>query len=284
MASEFPITDVITVNITRETLFPSRAGFGTLLIAGTTDVIDHGERVRFYTTPAAVASDFDSDHEELIAANVAFAQNPRSTLLAIGRVLTADAPGYIKGGAVGTLSAFQAISDGEFEITIDGTTNDISALNFSGNASLDEVAATIQTAIQAIATGGFTLATCVNEDGRFKITSGTITDVLPLTVVDPVVGTDVSGTLYINAQLDVATVIPAHTFVDFTGELDAIQARNDDWYGLALTRDLQLNANYTAGSVWCEARTKLFAAFDNSLIAKDPLSVLDLPFLNKTAA
>lgn len=281
--SEFPISDVVTVNITRETLFPSREGFGVLLIAGTTDVIDQGERVRFYSSPEAVAADFSSIDEEQIAATAAFSQNPRPTLIAIGRVLTADAPGYIKGSGVGTLSAFQAVTDGEFEITIDGVANDISAIDFSSDTSLDQVAATIQAAIRAIATGGYTLATCVNEDGRFKITSGTITDVLPLTIVDPAVGTDISGSVYVNARMDVAVVIEAHTFVDFTGELDAIEERNDDWYGLALTRDLQTNDNYDDASVWAEARLKLLAAFDDSLIAKDSLSVLDLPFLNKAA-
>lgn len=276
--AEFPVSDIITVNITRETLFPSREGFGTQLIAGTTDVIDHGERVRFYTTPEAVAGDFASTDQEQLAANAAFAQDPRPTILAIGRVLSADAPGFIKGGAVGTLAAFQAISDGEFEISIDGDTQDISAIDFTSDSSLDDVAATIQTALRAIATGGYTLATCVNEDGRFKITSGTITDVIPLTIVDPAVGTDVSGATYINARSDVATVIEAHTFTDLAGELDAIRARNDDWYGLTFTRDLDTDANYLAGAAWVETNKKLFGAFDDSLIAKDSTSILDLLF------
>ena len=141
--SEFPLSDVITVNITRETLFPSREGFGTQMIAGTTDVIDHGERVRFYTTPEGVAADFASTDEERIAADTAFAQNPRPTLVAIGRILTADAAGYIKGSGVGTLSAFQAVTDGEFELTIDAVTNDISSMDFSSDLTLDDVAATI---------------------------------------------------------------------------------------------------------------------------------------------
>ncbi|MEE9382846.1 MAG: DUF3383 family protein [Nannocystaceae bacterium] len=281
--SEFPISDVVTVNITRETLFPTREGFGVLLIAGTTDVIDQGERVRFYSSPEAVAADFSSTDEEQVAALAAFSQNPRPTLIAIGRVLTADAPGYVKGGAVGTLSAFQAVTDGEFEISIDAVANDITGVDFSSDNSIDEVAATIQAAIRAIATGGYTLATCVNEDGRFKISSGTITNVLPLTPIAVPTGTDISGTTYLNLQSNVSVVIEAHIFTDFTGELDAIEERNDDWYGLALTRDLQSNANYDAASIWAEARLKLLAAFDDSLIAKDSLSVLDLPFLNKAS-
>ncbi len=286
MASEFPISDVVTVAITRETLFPTQEGFSVALLVGDTDVIDHGERVRFYTSPAAVAGDFASTDEESIAAGVAFSQNPRPAQIGIGRVVAADQAGYIRGGTPGTLAAFIAVTDGTFTIDIDGVEEDITGLNFSGDTTYANFAATLQTKIRAIASGGYTLATVeVTSSGAFKITSGTIgasSIVLPLTTEGT--GTDISGTLFINARLDVAVVIEGHAFTDFTGELNAIEARNDDWYGLALTRDLQSNANYIAASVWCEARTKLLAAFDNSLGGKDSLSSSDLAALNATAA
>lgn len=286
MASEFPISDIATVAITRETLFPSQAGFGTALIAGNTDVIDHGERVRFYTTPEAVAVDFASIDEESIDAAAAFAQNPRPSQIAIGRVVAADQAGYIRGGAPGTLAAFIAVTDGTFTISIDGVEEDITAVDFSSDTTYANFAATLQTDLRAVAAGGYTLALVeITSSGAFKITSGTTgatSIVAPLTTEGT--GTDISGTLFINARLDVATVIEGHAFTDFSGELSAIEARNDDWYGLALTRDLQTNANYIAASAWCEARTKLFAAFDDSLLAKDSTSTTDLPYLNEAAA
>ncbi len=288
MASEFPISDVVTVAITRETLFPTQEGFSVPLIAGNTDVIDHGERVRFYTSPAAVAGDFASTDEESIAAGVAFSQNPRPAQIGIGRVVAADQAGYIRGGAPGTVAAFVLITDGTFTISIDGVENDITGVDFSGDGSYTSIAATLQADIRAIAAGGFALATVEAVDpvvGPLKISSGTtgaLSSVSPLTTEGT--GTDISGAVYINARLDVAVVIEGHAFTDFAGELDAIEARNDDWYGLALTRDLQTNANYIAASVWCEARTKLLAAFDNSLGGKDSLSTSDLAALNATAA
>lgn len=56
----------------------------------------------------------------------------------------------------------------------------------------------------------------------------------------------------------------------FTAELDAIQAADDDWYGMILTADLRVSASAgTSASVaaWCEARTKLFLTASNEAAA-----------------
>lgn len=285
MASEFPISDVITVNITRETLFPSRAGFGTINIIGTANVIDHGERIRFYTAITGVADDFLTTDEEYIGASAAFAQSPKPTRVGIGRVLTADAAGFVKGGAAGALAAFIAVTDGTFTISIDGAEEDITAMDFSSDVTLDDFADTIQTALRVPATGGFTSALCVNEGGRLKITSGTTgatSTVSPLTVQGT--GTDISGDGFINALIAVATVVDGVTYVDLATELSSIETANDDWYGMALTRDLNTTANYLAAAAWAETRKHILGAFDDSLIALDPANSNDLASQLKTLA
>lgn len=92
-----PITNVINVSITRQTLFPQGPGFGTLLIVGpnATGVIPLAERIRTYSSLEGVAIDFGSSTEENKAATAYFSQNPRPTQVAIGVRDELLAPGNI---------------------------------------------------------------------------------------------------------------------------------------------------------------------------------------------
>jgi len=78
-----PISDIVNVQITRETQTVSQAGFGTLMILGTHKAFN--ERIKYYSSISEVAEDFDSNSLEYIAAQDTFAQSPRPTRLAIGR-------------------------------------------------------------------------------------------------------------------------------------------------------------------------------------------------------
>ncbi len=92
-----PLSNIVTVNISRETLFPQGPGFGTLLIVGpeATGVIPLAERIRFYTSIDGVLADFGSSTEEAKAATAYFSANPRPTRLAIGVRDATLAPGNI---------------------------------------------------------------------------------------------------------------------------------------------------------------------------------------------
>lgn len=57
------------------------------------------------------------------------------------------------GASFDTLAEIQAIEDGEFTISIDGTPQDVTGLDFSGDNDWDDVAATIQTGIRAASAG-----------------------------------------------------------------------------------------------------------------------------------
>lgn len=279
MPTEQPISDVVVVNITRDTLFTTGQGFSTQLIVGNTDLIDHGERARYYTSPEAVDDDFASTDEESIAAGIAFSQKPRPARIAIGRALDADAAGFIRGDQIGLLATWQAVSDGTFAVSIDGVAQDITGLDFSPDTSLDDVAATIQTALQLIGAGGFTAALCVLEGAQLKISSGTtgaLSSVEPLVPVDPAAGTDVSGATFANAGDGVATVVAGHAFTDMAGELSAIENVQDDWYGFTLTHDIRNQANIMSAAAWAQPRKKLFGTYTNQLIAFDPSSSLDI--------
>lgn len=107
--------------------------------------------------------------------------------------------GRVKGKTLQALAAWQAISDGSFEMTIDGVSADITALNFSGISATSEVAGIVQTGLRAIGTGGFTLATVTHngaDPGSIEVFSGTTgasSIILAATTVAPPTGTDIAG-------------------------------------------------------------------------------------------
>src|SRR5690606_36915471 len=135
--------------------------------------------------------------------------NPASTASTAGTLTTADATGVLP--TAGTLTTGEcgdvtAINDGEFAINIDAAgVENITRLNFTGASDLDDVAGIIQTALQAVGTGGFTAATCVAANGRLVVTSGTkgaLSAVSAMTAVGGS-GTGVSGTLEGLAEDDI---------------------------------------------------------------------------------
>lgn len=104
-------------------------------------------------------------------------------------------PAYLTGGtnAQGNYVLWTVVTDGSFRITIDGTAHNIDGITFVGNTSMDDVAATIQTAIRTT-TGGS--ETVVWSTDHFVITSGDATSSSAIAVLETstgTVGTDISG-------------------------------------------------------------------------------------------
>lgn len=99
---------------------------------------------------------------------------------------------YLTGGS-GAESAFAtwaAVTDGSFRVTIDGTGYNVDAINFTGDASMDDVAATIASALQT-ATGGTERVTWVTDHFLFRTDAGETITVLETST--GTVGTDISG-------------------------------------------------------------------------------------------
>lgn len=265
-----PIEFVVDVQVTRQDLALGISGFGILNIVGISTVISPQERIRFYTSIDGVVEDFGELSEESKAATVFFEQTPHAETLAISRRLLADTKGFaISNPVTAIVGDFIAVSDGSFEITIDGVPEDIIALDFSSDTTFDNVASTIESALNAIGAGGYSLAT-VDFNGvtkKFTITSGTtgaLSTVSLLTTVSPASGTDISDSLFMNMQTGV-TVDGADFSGSVTGELDAIQAANAGWYGLMFTKELRdIDATTIEIANWVEARIKLFVNVTNN--------------------
>jgi hypothetical protein len=178
-AAALDVSDIVSAVINIAPTAIPYSNFGTMLILGSSNVIDLNERVRQYANIIQVGNDFGNTSPEYYGALRYFSQTPQPNLLFIGR-WAQSATNAILHGAILTptqqlLANFTAINAGAFYIKIDGVPANITGLNFSGATTLPGVAAIIQTAIRAIGTGGYTNATVVWNSGnkRFDIISGT---------------------------------------------------------------------------------------------------------------
>jgi hypothetical protein len=229
------VARVVDVNVSFAPVAAPTLNFDTLLILGDSDVVDTGEVLREYNEISEVAADFLTTSPEYLAAVLFFSQSPKPSVLFIGRWARTATSGLIAGGLLsGTeqlMSAWTTITNGGFHVTIDGSASqNITGLNFAAQTNLNGVAAIIQTAVRAIGTGGFTLATVTWNGQQFKIksgTTGTSSTVSYLTA--PTAGTDISAQMKLTAALAQRTVtgIVAETPVAGVTRVDG-----RGWYGV----------------------------------------------------
>jgi len=223
------VNRLVRVSVNLSPLAAARRGFGTLLILGDSDVIDGGERIRFYSDLESVAGDFGLSAPEYDAASLYFGQTPRPDNLAIGRFINAATSAILKGGiltdAEQEITNWTAITAGSFKIDIDGVSKTVSGCDFSGVTNLNGVASIID---GKLATQG----TCEWTGSRFVIQSTTtgITSTLGWASAHTS-GTDISALL----KLTQATaLVPVDGFAVETAEEAAAELANKsaDWYGL----------------------------------------------------
>jgi len=117
-------------------------------------------------------------------------------------------PAYLTGGASAESNPaiWDSVTDGAFQITINGTARSITGLDFSSITDMDGVAAVIQAGIRAL-TGS--TETCVWSTDHFIITSADTTATSAMTVLTAgASGTDISGvgTVYMDSETGRGTV------------------------------------------------------------------------------
>lgn len=280
-----PVSSVVNVGITIGATFPARAGFGTLnLVTAETGVIGIAERIRSYSDLDGVIADWSGTSEVVKAATAYFSQQPKPTALKVSTRYETDQSAQLRGGSVTDATALLAVADGSFTISIDGSAQDITGLDFTyGETDLDDIAASIQASLQAVASGGYTAATCTHDGSRFFINSGTTgvsSTIRFLTPVSPATGTDISSLLQM--QQGEGTKVDGIAGETITASLNAIQNIDEDWYGLAFTKEVRdgviINAEnaVTAAAAWCEARIKVFGNTSNDLDVLDSVTTNDI--------
>lgn len=232
MSLGLPVSRLINVALNLSPQAAQFANFNSLLIVGSSNVINTAERIRSYGSFEEVVADFGDSAPEALAAELFFAQIPQPAQLYIGRWASSATHGLLLGGLLSStqqaMSNWTSITDGAFKITVDGTLHAISACDFSAETNLNGVATKINTRLAA-ATAGATVAWTGSQFVFTSASTGAASTVHPLT--SPAAGTDISAQLKGTAATYLAEVdgIVAETPLAAVTILDALQT---SWYAL----------------------------------------------------
>lgn len=230
----------IQVTESRAPQFVPSLKLDTALILGDSDIINTNERLRPYASFSDVQSEFDELSEEYKMANTYFSQNPSSQSLMIGRWARTATNALLVGASLTAteqnIANWTIITDGSFDIDVDGTTVNVAGLDFSSETNLNGVASVI--------TAGIAGATCTYDGQAFTIKSDSTGLASTLSYASTGgAGTDISAQL----KLTLATAITLVQGIEAESIVDAykICARKDNntnvskelarsWYGLLI--------------------------------------------------
>ena len=228
MAQGLNIGRLVRATVNLAPLAAARRGFGTLLVAGDSNVINGRDRIRTYVDLESVAEDFGTSAPEYLSASLYFGQTPRPNQLMIGRWLRTATAGLIQGGILTTaeqaLANWTTITTGSFKISIDGVEQSVTGLDFSLVTNLNGVA----TEINTVLTG----ATASWDGSRFIITSATTGATSSVGYASAAAsGTDISAQLKLTSATALVPVpgFDAETPVECATALANLSGM---WYGL----------------------------------------------------
>lgn len=288
MATGLNVSDFVAVSLTIEPLAAQYRNFGIGKILGSTpNIIDVGERRRYYTTLDAVAQDFGTVAPEYLAARLYFSQEPQPAALYVARWARTPTAGLLHGAVLSSaqqlLTNFTAVAAGSLRLSINGTSRDFTGIDLSGALNLNGVAQVIQTAITAVVSGVTVKWDAVQK--RFTITSG-------LTGPTSSVGygayagsgTDLSTILHITA-LDASEPVPGRNAETLTSCIAALADRFTDWYSLQVaTVNPPSDADYLAAAQLIEGlgQSRIYGVTLTNANVLDPTSSGDLASLFKT--
>lgn len=223
-----PVNRIVNVTIQMSPLAAAFRNFGSMLIVGASDVIDTQERIRTYSSVTDVANDFGTSAPEYQAAVAFFAQSPQPTTVQVGRWARSATSGLYKGKILSTsdqeMDNFTTISAGAFDVTIDGSVVNVTAVNLSAQSNLNGVASQVSAALQS-------KGTCVWNGQQFVIKSASTGQT---STVSTVTSTELSQAMGLDSGTMV-TGAPAETLEEATVALLDINT----WYGAFYTGDLE---------------------------------------------
>jgi hypothetical protein len=250
-----PIEDIVSIVIRRESQTVSRAGFGTVLLAGYHTHWGASEFVRTYSCSNALATmvtdGFAITDPLYLKAQALCSQNPRPVNFKIGKLSTAWTHTVkITPSAVNSTVYAGKIAGLPWTFTSDSS------------ATLAEACTGIASAIDALAGVGAT-------------SSGTVVTVTA----------DAAGKL-IEVEKDVTAAGP-YEIEDITAatnlvtELTAIRLLDDDWYGLCI--DNTSTARIVAVAAYAETLQLIFLAQTNQTLCLNPGDATDIMSTLKTS-
>lgn len=266
------ITRFVDVVITKENPTVTAAGFGTLLVLSDSDLLTTTTRVKSFSTDTAVSTFFGSSSEEYLYANAFFNQDAslenHPDEIIFGRYADADTVATLECGdsPLTVLATWQAVTDGEFTVDIDGGTVNLTSLDFSTITSLDDVATVIDTALGVN-------GSCYYQINKFVFESATTGASSTITLLDTVAvpaGTDISGSSYLDGDVAKSGTNPGGSVLSqgqaaetVAAAITAIENVNNDWYALgALKKFRDVSATEDMADE-IESRRKMFLIATN---------------------
>lgn len=243
MSKGLSIRRIVNVVLNLQPLAASRRDFGGMLLIGSSNVIGGGERVREYMDIDAIAGDFGFASAEYKAAVPFFSQMPKPKKLIIGRWIKEQTAAKLRGATLKAdekaITAWQAVTDGSFKVTIDGVEHEITALDFSAQTDLTGVAQVISDGLTAKSAPAL-----MTWDGeRFELSNLTLGQSSTITYLsDQGDGTDISIALKMTPD----TGLPPERGYDSETPLEALSALYDisnDWYACDFAEAETLSVN-----------------------------------------
>ena len=284
MAQGLSVSDVVSVGIILSPVSAQGRNFGSLLILGSSPVIDTGERIRTYTTLTGVGTDFGTTAPEYQASAAFFGQSPMPSFLKIGRWAQTATSGVLRGAILSgvtqatTLAALQAVSAGNLTVTIDGVVKAMTALNFGAAANMNGIASVIGTALGAA-------GTCLWDGSKFSIQSSTagISSTVSYATSTAV---DVAGLTGLSLASGARVPIAGIAAETALAAVQVFASLTSDWYALTFAPLAPLpdaSALAVAATVEAMSPSRMFGITTQITAAMDPLSSTDLGALLSTS-
>ncbi len=159
----------VVVNITRPISEVATDMTMTCLVTPNVTFSDGGnDRVRFYSTMDALSRDVPPNSAAFWAGTAFFSRSERPTTMSVGRVFTEPTNAVLRGGMM-SVAQVKAVSNGGFDIEVDGELVRARNMNFSGVSNLADIAAVVSSAVAGVAAttnvGGVVLTTLSSGDG-----------------------------------------------------------------------------------------------------------------------
>jgi hypothetical protein len=230
------LTDIIDIQISRETTAVSRAAFNIPMFLATHS--NFTDRARSYSSIAQVSNDFSSDSNVYIAATKLFGQQITPQSIVVGKRY-AESVEVTLDDATGSVTLTY---DGE-EVTTD----------ISGAADATAAVALINTDFNSA--GISTIAFTDNIDGTF-------------TIEPAVAGTQYSFT---TSSKFTSVFVSTETWVD---ALDNVSDSNNEWYAMVAETHTLIDVVALAGAM--EARPQIFGTSSSSADVLDSGALTDI--------
>lgn len=207
MTSVLPVNNVINVTVTQTPSGLVERNVNSLLLL-TTETPSNVDSYRTYVTASQVAEDYGSNSETAAMANAIFAQAPNIrtgngvlNIAPLQSSVSATAGDFETSDISGNLTNFQGVSDGEFELTLNGNTENVTGLDFSNASDLDDVVTILDRALKnvnvSVASGVLTFTSkkvgASSEVDFATISGGSGTDITAAGFLDVSAGTATAG-------------------------------------------------------------------------------------------